>query len=416
MKQVLLIDDSAVFRDYLKEKLESHHIALNIGLGQLDSISKIRSIMPDLIIIDFTSSRNFLLDILEMKRRDPNARDVPVFLLAQKIEKREIVRLSEYGIKKIISKPLKIDQLLSEMTSILGIDFDIDETPCILEARVNDNIIFIEIAQGLNRDKIDLLKFRIRELIDLYNIPYPKILVMMTDLSLSFVDAPNLELLMNNITSSVNIKNRNLKILTLDGFIREFLCGNKEYADIQIVTDLTKAIDSLLKDVLPTDDASTLISERILSVDETQLKKGSSLEMRFRSEVEAIASSGRDIRIAVVDDDVVIRTVLTKTFQAIKAKVEQFESGDRFLPQGITGKFDLVFLDLMMPGMNGFEVLRNLRAQGVQTPIIVLSAVSQREAVLKVLSTGVKSYMIKPLKPDTILKKTIEVLQTAFNP
>ncbi len=414
MKQVLLIDDSAVFRDYLKEKLESHHIGLNIGLGQLDSISKIRSIMPDLIIIDFTSSRNFLLDVLEMKRKDPNARDVPVFLLAQKIEKREIVRLSEYGIKKIISKPLKIDQLLSEMTSILGIDFDIDETPCILEARVNDNIIFIEIAQGLNRDKIDLLKFRIRELIDLYNIPYPKILVMMTDLSLSFVDAPNLELLMNNITSSVNIKNRNLKILTLDSFIREFLCGNKEYADIQIVTDLTKAIDSLLKDVLPTDDASTLISERILSVDETQLKKGSSLEMRFRSEVEAIASSGRDIRIAVVDDDVVIRTVLTKTFQAIKAKVEQFESGDRFLPQGITGKFDLVFLDLMMPGMNGFEVLRNLRAQGVQTPIIVLSAVSQREAVLKVLSTGVKSYMIKPLKPDTILKKTIEVLQTAF--
>lgn len=67
----------------------------------------------------------------------------------------------------------------------------------------------------------------------------------------------------------------------------------------------------------------------------------------------------------------------------------------------------------MMPGMNGFEVLKNLRSRGITTPIIVLSAISQREAVLKVLSAGVKSYMIKPLKPDAILKKAIEILQTS---
>ena len=50
----------------------------------------------------------------------------------------------------------------------------------------------------------------------------------------------------------------------------------------------------------------------------------------------------------------------------------------------------------------------------IATPVIVLSSISQREAVLKVLSTGVRSYMIKPLKPEAILTKAIEVLQATI--
>lgn len=414
MKQVLLIDDSNIFRDYLKSKLESRHVGLSISVGMLDSISKMRSIVPELIIIDFLSVKAYLFDLLESKRTDPNAKDIPVILLAQKIEKKDIARLAEYGVRKIIPKPLRIDQLFSLASPILGIDFDIDTTQCILEARVNDNIIFIEIAQGLNREKIDLLKYRIKELIALYSLTLPKILIMMTDLSLSFIDAPNLEHLMNSILYDQGVRNRNIKILTLDPFVRDFIDGNKEYVDIQIVTDLSKAIDSLLKDVNPAEDSPTVISERILSVSKSREDESSSIQMRFKSELESLKSSEREIKIAVVDDDIVIRTVLTKTFQTIQAAVDQFESGSQFVPAGLSGKYDLIFLDLMMPGMNGFEVLQKLQQHGITTPIIVLSAISQREAVLKVLSAGVKSYMIKPLKPDAILKKAIEVLQASL--
>ncbi len=412
MKQVLLIDESTIFREYLKTKLETRHVGLDIGVGMLDSISKMRSLLPELVIIDFMTAKPFIFDILESKRTDPNAKDIPVILLAQKIEKKEITRLAEYGVRKIIPKPLKIDQLFTFVSPILGVDFDIDTTPCILEARVNDNIIFIEIAQGLNREKIDLLKYRIKELIALYSLSFPKILILMTDFSLSFIDAPNLEHLMNSIMYDQGVRNRNIKILTLDPFVKEFIGGSKEYADIQIVNDLSKAIDSLLKDLNPTVDSSTLISERILTVDQNRQDDDSAIQMRFKSEVETLKASARDIRIAVVDDDIVIRTVLSKTFQSIQAIVDQYESGTAFMPSGLSGKYDLVFLDLMMPGMNGFEVLKNLQQQGITTPVIVLSAISQREAVLRVLSAGVKSYMIKPLKPDAILKKAIEVLQT----
>ncbi len=414
MKQVLLIDDSNIFRDYIKNKLDAKHIEVDIGVGPLDSMSKMRSLLPDLVILDFNLNKGFVFDLLESKKIDPNAKDIPVIMLAQKIEKDEITRLLTYGVKKIISKPLKVDQLFSAISDVLHIDFEIDTTPCILEARVNDNILFIEIAQGLNREKIELLRYKIRELIALYNLVNPKILVMMTDLSLSFVDSPNLELLMNNIMSDSTIRNRNIKVLTLDSFARDFIEGNKAYNDIQVVSDLSKAIDSLLKDIDSAIDTPTLISERFLTVDTDHHNSSSTIEMRFKSELEALKSLGQDIRIAVIDDDVVIRTVLAKTFQTIQAKVDQFESGNAFLPRALAQTYDLIFLDLMMPGINGFEVLVKLKENDINTPVIVLSAISQREAVMKVLSAGVKSYMIKPLKPDALLKKAIEVLQAAI--
>ncbi len=414
MKQVLLIDDSSVFRDYIRNKLDSKRVSTEIGVGMLDSLSKMRSLMPDLVIIDYNTSKDFLFDLLDGKKKDPNARDIPVVMLEQKIEPNDVARLSPYGIKKILPKPLKIDQLFQVITSIIRVDFDIDMTPCILEARVNDNIIFVEIAQGLNREKIDLLKYRMRELIGLYNLSYPKILVMMTDLSLSFIDGPNLELLMGSLLADGSIRNKNVKLLTLDSFARDFIAGNSEYADIQVVNDLSKAIDSLLKDVSTVDDASTVISERILSAGSSANTSGGSLEMRFKSEIESLRSVAREIRIAVIDDDVVIRNILHKTFQTINAHVDQYDRGEAFFPKGLSVSYDLIFLDLIMPGMNGFDVLKKIKETEIATPIIVLSAISQREAVLKVLSSGVKSYMIKPLKPEQILKKSIEVLQASL--
>jgi DNA-binding response OmpR family regulator len=411
MKQVLLIDDSDVFRDYIQDKLTSKGISVSIGVGPLDTLSKMRTLIPDLVIMNFNANREELFDLLEKKHGDANAREVPLILLANDVSKDELARLADFPVKKIVPKPLKIDQFFEAVTAILRVDFDIDTTTCILEARVNDNIIFIEIAQGLNREKIDILKYKIRELINLYALASPKVLIMMTDLSLSFIDGPNLELLLDNVLSGPEVRNKNVKILTFDSFTREFINGNREYADIQVVTNLSNAIDSLIKDINPATDASSVISEKILSMTEDSERKDSALEMRFKSELESLKAVARDIRIAVIDDDVVIRTVLAKTFMSINAKVDQFESGLAFLADLHSKKYDLIFLDLMMPGMNGFEVLMKLKENGVESPVIVLSAISQREAVLKVLSSGVKSYMIKPLKPEAILKKAIEILQ-----
>jgi DNA-binding response OmpR family regulator len=76
--------------------------------------------------------------------------------------------------------------------------------------------------------------------------------------------------------------------------------------------------------------------------------------------------------------------------------------------------FDLVFLDLIMPKTDGFEVLNALRSRGIVQPVIILSAVTQRDTVIRAFQMGIKSYMVKPLKPDDLLKKTMEILRVNF--
>jgi DNA-binding response OmpR family regulator len=68
----------------------------------------------------------------------------------------------------------------------------------------------------------------------------------------------------------------------------------------------------------------------------------------------------------------------------------------------------------MMPKIDGFQVLKTLEHRGIQQSIIVLSAVTQRETVIKAFKMGIKSYLIKPLKPDEIFKKAIEILKPHF--
>ncbi len=103
-----------------------------------------------------------------------------------------------------------------------------------------------------------------------------------------------------------------------------------------------------------------------------------------------------------------------RVVEAINAKVNTFSNGREFLTAVRSRVFDLVFLDLRMPEVDGFGVLAELRAQDLEMPIIVLSAVTQRESVVKAFQAGVKSYLVKPLKPEHILRKTLEILKANF--
>jgi DNA-binding response OmpR family regulator len=116
----------------------------------------------------------------------------------------------------------------------------------------------------------------------------------------------------------------------------------------------------------------------------------------------------------VVDDDFIIREMIRNTFQRINAAVSTYADGEEFLAIAEKEIFSLVFLDLMMPKVDGFSVLRTMQINQIEQPVIVLSAVTQRESVIRAFQMGVKSYLIKPLKPDDIFKKSIEILKANF--
>jgi DNA-binding response OmpR family regulator len=422
-KKVLIIDESELFRDYLKGRLTANGLDVETAINGLDGMVKLRNALPDLVILDYHLTRKTCKEVLEEKNRNPNTQVIPVVLTAQKVDKNRILELVPYNIRRVIMKPIKIDALYATLSEILGIKLEIDATPCVIESHVNDNIVFVEIAKGLNRQKIDLLRFKIAELLEIYAIRSPRILVMLSDMELSFVDGPNLELLLDILLERSRGKPRHIKILTNSAFVRDFVSGRKEYADVEVLSSLQYAMDGLLTDYDPEvemgEGKAELLAERVLAA-QTRETSRESIEMRFEAEgrkaitLESMRETGKGLTIAVVDDDFVIQELVKTTFGAINATVLAYSEGGQFLEAAKSKNFDLVFLDIVMPGIDGFQVLARLRAEDIELPIIILSAISQKEAVMRAFQAGVKSYLIKPLKPDQILKKTLEILKANF--
>jgi len=417
MKQVLIIDESPLFREYLRAKFEENSVSVSFGNNPREGIAKMRSIVPDLVILDFNIDQRGFIELFKQKKNHVNTANIPVVIFTQHIEQRQLIELASYNIKKIFTKPVKIDALFLTLSEILGINFDIDKSPGIVEANVNEDILFIEIAQGLNRDKLELLHYKIRELLDIYKIFIPKILIMFSNIELGAAEAPKLSKLFYIVLHIPRIKQDNIRVLANDDYVRMFLGARKEYSNIIVVSSLQSALD----DLIPEADRNTIRSElfggkmlqaKTREADEVMPLK---FDTDTRSNnLELIRNLGRSLRIAVIDDDFFFQELIKAIFRETGATITSFLDGEEFLMAIDTWDFDLAFLDLNMPKVDGFEVLKALQARDTRYPIIVLSAVSQQETIIKVIQMGVKSYLVKPLKPEEVFKKSIEILKANF--
>jgi adenylate cyclase len=112
---------------------------------------------------------------------------------------------------------------------------------------------------------------------------------------------------------------------------------------------------------------------------------------------EAIRSSS----ILVVDDNASMRDVLERRLTQKGHKVVTAENGASALDLATTQEFDLILLDLILPGMSGFEVLRRLKAaeQTNDIPVIVISALDEVDSVVHCIEAGAEDYLSKPVNP-----------------
>lgn len=123
-------------------------------------------------------------------------------------------------------------------------------------------------------------------------------------------------------------------------------------------------------------------------------------------------------RILVVDDDEHIQKSLSQYLEMEDFEVEVASSGQEALERAAGQAFDLVLLDIMMPEMDGFEVVEILRAQEAtsRVPIILLTARGQDTDVLKGYHLGVSSYLTKPFNLDELVETIREVLEADAAP
>jgi DNA-binding response OmpR family regulator len=119
----------------------------------------------------------------------------------------------------------------------------------------------------------------------------------------------------------------------------------------------------------------------------------------------------RKIRLLIVEDEEAIRTGLIDVFVYHGYEVEFAADGISGLDKALSGRFDLILLDVMLPGMDGFEICNRIRAQDRDQPVIMLTAKSTDEDIIQGLSLGADDYVAKPFSVAELVLRIQAVLR-----
>ncbi|MET0198539.1 MAG: response regulator, partial [Rhodococcus fascians] len=110
-------------------------------------------------------------------------------------------------------------------------------------------------------------------------------------------------------------------------------------------------------------------------------------------------------RILIAEDDVHIASFVGKGLRAAGYSTEHVADGETALMMAREGGFDMVVLDIGLPSMDGFTVLRQLRGEGVSTPVVVLTARDSVRDTVAGLEGGANDYMTKPFQFAELLAR-----------
>ena len=110
-------------------------------------------------------------------------------------------------------------------------------------------------------------------------------------------------------------------------------------------------------------------------------------------------------KILIVEDEIKLARMLEMELTYEGYEVEKALDGQTGLEKALSAAPDLILLDIMLPGIDGMEVLRRLRMQGIQTPVILLTARDSVSDKVSGLDTGASDYVTKPFAIEELLAR-----------
>ena len=126
--------------------------------------------------------------------------------------------------------------------------------------------------------------------------------------------------------------------------------------------------------------------------------------MKKRSEKKAM-------KLLIAEDELDLAEALTVFFEKNYFTVDAVHNGFDAYEYAVAGDYDAIILDVMMPKMNGIQVLERLRSEGVKTPIMMLTAKGQKDDRITGFNAGADDYLPKPFDPDELISRVRAMLR-----
>ena len=117
--------------------------------------------------------------------------------------------------------------------------------------------------------------------------------------------------------------------------------------------------------------------------------------------------------ILIIDDELTLRQTLARILQRAGFEATTAESGEQGLAFLETTTFDLIYLDIRMPGFSGLEVLKLIHSSHPNIPVVLFTAQPDLNSAMQALRSGAADYLLKPLKPEEFIARTKSILAIA---
>lgn len=117
------------------------------------------------------------------------------------------------------------------------------------------------------------------------------------------------------------------------------------------------------------------------------------------------------MRLLIAEDERDLAEALSVFFEKNQFTVDTVYNGFDAYEYAVTGDYDAIVLDVMMPKLNGVEVLERLRAEGVRTPVMLLTAKAEKDDRITGFNAGADDYLPKPFAPDELICRVRAMLR-----
>lgn len=407
--KIVLIDNDEILKLYLKERLNKAGIEVICCKDGFEGSLKIKNENPDLIIADSNLERIDISTLIREKNEYKSTIDIPVIIMEKERNVETEKKLAELRVSSILLKPIKVDLLFRNICKLLNCRIDFDRTKSMMDAHINEDILFVEISDGLNAEKIDVLTYKIRNMAEQYGKILTKVLIICSNITNSPNLSTKLEQLITSITDETAAVISTIRILTPQNSpIAKIVAASKKFNDITIVENLSDAISSFGKiNVFAHESEVDEINTMLLTSANEKISVPLPMDLHFASEDNPMKLQ---YSVAIIDDDLPILEYLETVFESDGWKINAYENPIAFIKELQSVRPDIIFLDLMMPEINGIQVIQYLRKNKIKIPIVVITALSQKEVIARVKEYGVSHFLTKPLHMNVILDTAKEIL------
>jgi CheY-like chemotaxis protein len=375
MKKILIVEDDQIVANIYRNKFKVEGYNVEIAVDGPQGMDLVASFQPDAVILDLMLPTLTGVEFVKRIRTNPQTQHLPVIVFSNTYLTNMVQEAWKAGATKCLSKATCTPkQIIEVLRSTLGTNGLSDPGRPRGEAEDEENLTFF--LQNLT---------------------------------------PTLAALRSQLQGAIKGENDIVRLKHLKELYNRIhtLTGSAAIVGLTLIAHVSDALEGLLKELL----------EKPRNINPSTLRTVASaidfIGILFTCGTEVDKQQIPDAEILVVDDEAISRRALAHALERAKLKCVTIEDPNAALEQLEKNKYDLIFLDVDMPGMNGFELCTKLRAMPAhqKTPVVFVTGLTGFENRANSTMSGGNDFIAKPfLFIELAVKALLYILRARFGP